>query len=559
MSYQEFIPIRSAGGGGGGGGGGGASCDLTTNDIYKLQSSAKINPFKFPNKDGHTVSIIFSHTHDSSSDKKAFALGKEQHKCYYCGDRLRNLYHWSDLNEQIFFSDEVLSLIDPSDPNYSYYKKLHDISASACTTPISGIKIINNESLFYYELSTGGFNHWAKVIPESDRSSPSLSAATIHLYEAVISRYITRGQMISLVDSAIEQGIDSFELLVKILDDVTYGKTFLPATRWLMSIVTDFTTRGKKSCSWMSDKEKYTILIPYLINSPIGNDMYDCAVAFFCQTGKQLIDLMKDAHDEDAMAKLCKARLDPRNYQRPTAEPRAGQVIKAIEHLEEFTNTVMQLSELELYHPNMVTVIKPNSSSSMYGFAKQLEAVAAKPKTFAEKATFSNIKTVDDLLKFAASNQAIIEIKNENENPSSMYLATTTLPKEKCTVPHFWIFTNKSLDYNFGISQEWVTVSHIVPLWKNIKLTTWLNVLFVLDIKKTNDLKNCCIPQFLSSAYSRICGTAFNDLNNKTNVNVPKGPLAAGYGASATNEKMDLNRPITVRINGKVIVINRLQ
>jgi hypothetical protein len=96
-------------------------------------------------------------------------------------------------------------------------------------------------------------------------------------------------------------------------------------------------------------------------------------------------------------------------------------------------------------------------------------------------------------------------------------------------------------------------------LWKNIKLTTWLNVLFVLDIKKTNDLKNCCIPQFLSSAYSRICGTAFNDLNNKTNVNVPKGPLAAGYGASATNEKMDLNRPITVRINGKVIVINRLQ
>jgi hypothetical protein len=55
-------------------------------------------------------------------------------------------------------------------------------------------------------------------------------------------------------------------------------------------------------------------------------------------------------------------------------------------------------------------------------------------------------------------------------------------------------------------------------------------------------------PQFLSSAYSKSCGTAFNDLNNKINVNVPKEPLAAGYGASATNEKMDLNRPITVRV-----------
>ena len=116
------------------------------------------------------------------------------------------------------------------------------MSASACTTPISDIRIIRNKSLFYYELSAGGFNHWAKVIPESDQSSPSLSADTIHLYEAVISRYITRGQMISLVDSAIEQGIDSFKLLVKILDDVTYGKTFLPATCWLMSIVTDFST-----------------------------------------------------------------------------------------------------------------------------------------------------------------------------------------------------------------------------------------------------------------------------------------------------------------------------
>ena len=353
-------------------------------------------------------------------------------------------------------------MIDPSDPYYSYYKKLHDMCESACTTPISGINIIRNKSLFYYDLSTGGFNHWAKVIPESDQSSPSLSISTIRIYEAVISRYITRGQMISLVDSAIEQGIDSFELLVKILDDVTYGKTFLPATRWLMSIVTDFTTRGVKSCIWMSDKERYTTLIPYLINSPIGNDMHDGAVSFFCQTGKQLIDLMKDAHDEDTMAKLCKARLDPRNYQRPTAEPRAGQVTEAIKHLGDFTNTVMSLSELKIYHPNTVTVIKPNSSSSMHGFAKQLEAVAAKPKTFAEKATFSNIKTVNDLLNFAASNEAIIEIKNKN--PSSMYLATTTLPKEKCTVPHFWIFTNKSLDYNFGISQKWVRVSHIVPL-----------------------------------------------------------------------------------------------
>ena len=71
-----------------------------------------------------------------------------------------------------------------------------------------------------------------------------------------------------------------------------------------------------------------------------GNDMYDGAVAFFCQTGKQLIDLMKDAHDEKSMAILCNARLDPRNYQRPTAEPSAGQVTEAIKHLGDFTNTV---------------------------------------------------------------------------------------------------------------------------------------------------------------------------------------------------------------------------
>lgn len=84
-------------------------------------------------------------------------------------------------------------------------------------------------------------------------------------------------------------------------------------------------------------------------------------------------------------------------------------------------------------------------------------------------------------------------------------------------------------------------------------------MLFVLDIKKTNELGNCCIPQFLTSEYSKKCGPAFNDLNNKINVNVPKEPLVTGYGVTAKNEKMELNHPITVRINGKVIVINRME
>jgi hypothetical protein len=508
------------------------------------------------------VSIIFSHTHDSSSDKKAFALGKEQHTCYYCGDRLRNLYHWSCLEGQIFFSDDVLSLIDPSDPNYSYYKKLHDISASACTTPISGIKIINNESLFYYELSAGGFNHWAKVIPESDRSSPSLSATTIHLYEAVISRYITRGQMISLVDSAIEQGIDSFELLVKILDDVTYGKTFLPATRWLMSIVTDFTTRGKKSCEYMSDKDRYIILIPHLINSPIGKDTHDGAVAFFCQTGKQLIGLMEDATGVDAMTKLCEARLNPLSYQRPTAEASVGQISEAIERLGNFFNIVMTLKDLLIYHPNTVSIQGQSIGSSMDGFAKQMAtaltfAQKVEAKTFAEKSKYLKLDTIADLIELAKSGNVDIEIMNELT--PAMYLATTTLAAEKRSVPHFWAFTHKSLDASFGIKQQWVRVSHIVPLWKNIKATPWKNVLFVLNGVKAIDFGNCCFPEFLSSEYSRTCRTAFEGLNKVVKVIVPDEPIVAGYGVSVKDEKMNLMHDIMVRVNGIVKRISRME
>jgi hypothetical protein len=329
-----------------------------------------------------------------------------------------------------------------------------------------------------------------------------------------------------------------------------------------MSIVTDFTTRGKKSCEYMSDKEKYIILIPHLISSPIGKDLHDGAVAFFCQTGKQLIDLMEDATGVDAMTKLCEARLNPLSYQRPTAEASVGQISEAIEHLGDFKNTVMTLKDLLTYHPNTVSIQGQSIGSSMDGFAKQMAtaltfAQKVEAKTFAEKSKYLKLDTIADLIELAKSGNVDIEIMNELT--PAMYLATTTLAAEKRSVPHFWAFTHKSLDASFGIKQQWVRVSHIVPLWKNIKATPWKNVLFVLNGVKAIDFGNCCFPEFLSSEYSRTCRTAFEGLNKVVKVIVPDEPIVAGYGVSVKDEKMNLMHDIMVRVNGIVKRISRME
>jgi len=329
-----------------------------------------------------------------------------------------------------------------------------------------------------------------------------------------------------------------------------------------MSIVTDFITRGKKSCQYMSDKERYIILIPHLISSPIGKDLHDGAVAFFCQTGKQLIDLMEDAAGVDAMTKLCEARLNPLSYQRPTAAASVGQISEAIERLGNFFNTVMTLKYLLTYHPNTVSIQGQSIGSSMDGFAKQMAtaltfAQKVEAKTFAEKSKYLKLDTIADLIELAKSGNVDIEIMNEK--PSAMYLASTTLAEEKRSVPHFWAFTHKSLDASFGIKQQWVHVTHIVPLWKNIKATPWKNVLFVLNGVKAIDLGNCCFPEFLSSEYSRTCRTAFEGLNKVVKVIVPDEPIVAGYGVSVKDEKMNLMHDIMVRVNGIVKRISRME
>jgi hypothetical protein len=541
--------------------------------IICQQASIPLNPFKVHiNLNGEKKQVSFLLNHVSMHNKLLNRIGQSQHKCNICTARFNAMHNLSGKTGQIFCQDSLIELIDPSDSDYKYYAKYNEVCKTTCATSVTGITVLRGDTLFNNSMMDGGFEHWYIPIDEEDRTDPAIPSETLDLIESLILRYIVQEQMLRLINTALLQGPTSLKLLESILQKVTYGNTFLPATRWLISVVDDLVAHRKTSCIHMSQVERYTLLTPHLLNTPFSRDMFSGAVSFVCQTGSQLVDLLASAHDEQSMLHLCEDRLNPTKYQRPIADATVGQVANAIKYLGDFTNSIVSVAELLTEHPETVVVNGStqvsNTSSSLTGFSKQMANAKTTSnnksfKTFAERSGKSEltlairaINTVDQLLELIQEHNVSVEVSSSG---SVMYLAKTTLTEDKLSFPFMWAFTQEQSLVPYGISRPWTPVTHIVPTWKRLGGTKHKNALFVVaGAKAKPTMTNCCFPEFLSSEYSRVCRTAFEGLNKTTPITVPTGPIALGVGICNKDESNTLSIPLRLRVNSIEITLTKL-
>lgn len=542
---------------------------LTYTTIAQNLASNAINPYKFNVKQGETtrqVSFLLRHQNPMTT-KQINSVSRLQFKCKICTDRYHKLHNLSGMSGQIFFPDDVCESIDNLDHHYQHYLNYNKVSKSiAKNSDICEIVFLRNSSLFGWSPFEGEFCHWHINVRDEDLTDASFTEKDLKLIEQLILRYISQGQLVRLVNRALTQTSRSFKILESILEDVTYGSTFLPATRWLLSIVEDIEKMNKKSCTEFSLRDMYNFLVQKLLEAPYNSDMFSGAVSYYAQTGAQLVDLLEMARSAEQMRTLCETRLSPLNYQRPTESASVGQIENAMKYLGDFTNTLMTIDESIQLVPDTVVIAPPRTadiSSSSSGFAKQLANL--KPRvdhTFADRCMqydenreIENIKSVTDLMNFVSSHGAKVEVQDGNV----VYLVNTTLAQDKISVPFFWAFSRASVSTIGMKLGSWTEVTHIIPVWKSLAGTRYKFVVFVIKNAQPNIVGNCCFPEFLSSEYSRVCRSAFEGLNTTTKIAIPKttDKFALGIGISSINEQNETHK-LKLRVNGVEITLNKL-
>ena len=533
---------------------------LTDNfdELAVATANRQNSPYTFEYQE-KPVHFLFSHERSNNCYRAATAI-RDTFGCRRCGFFTEMASMLSDQNGPIFLTSDVMNHIE-TDIHREAYKLAYEEIKKSCQQPINGIRVLNQDYLFGYTSHDleKKFPHFHIKISKEHKLDSSIDEALI---QGAFNRYIHQGQMKRVVDRLLVQGKTSCEILEKILGDVHYGNTFLPALRWAMKIVDDI---GSQSLDRMSEKDQYLFLFKHLLDQKLSKDLYSGAVSFSCQTLAQLVDLMECAKSEEAMKKLTEDRLSPLNYQRPTADPSTGNVEEAMRLLGDFSIKVAPISAYQ--DAISIGVQKPDEFSALKGFeALKLSADARKkPETFADRcggskaAKIKAITTVEQLVLYCQENpEACVQIHTTGHY--TLYYAETTLGQDKLCVPFTWAFQLGDSPSKWKISSI-AKVTHIIPGYRKLRRTKWHNVLFVVEgAEMSPDTKVNTFPEFLSSEYNRTCGKAYEALKNTMKLDIPTNePLAFGIGTSSSDEHGRLCSNISLIVDGVDVTISKIE
>ena len=526
--------------------------------LAEANAIRQLSPFSFE-YDGKHVNFLISHKRSNNCYKAGTAI-RNTFGCRRCGLFTEMASMLSDQNGQIFLPSDVMHNVETDIYREDYHLAHKEIEKS-CQEPIDGIHVLNQDHLFGYSSRDHEkhFLHFHVKIPREYKLDSSIDESLI---QGAFNRYIHQGQMKRVVDRLLVQGKASCEILEKILGDVHYGNTFLPALRWAMKIVDDI---GSQSLDRMSEKDQYLFLFKHLLDQKLSKDLYSGAVSFSCQTLAQLVDLMECAKSEEAMKKLTEDRLSPLNYQRPTADPSTGNVEEAMRLLGDFSIKVAPISAYQ--DAISIGVQKPDEFSALKGFeALKLSADARKkPETFADRcggskaAKIKAITTVEQLVLYCQENPEVC-IQIHTPGHYTLYYAETTLRQDKLCVPFTWAFQLGDSPSKWKISSI-AKVTHIIPGYRKLRRTKWHNVLFVVEgAEMSPDTKVNTFPEFLSSEYNRTCGKAYEALKNTMKLGIPTNePLAFGIGTSSSDEHGRLCSNISLIVDGVDVTISKIE
>lgn len=558
-----------------------------TKYVIGVISKADIEPMTITDENYNNFHFLFKYQTNNSREIVTSKM-REIHGCIKCSNRISKMYNIGDKKGSIC---RFLGNIDEEYNKHKNFIEIKDLCESSINSQkVIDIIVINNDSIYFPRDITNDSDNYNHVyIHVKGHIITSSTEEQIILYKNAIKKYVIDepSMFFNFVNRCIIQGMNSFELMSKILDKVSYGNQFKPALNWIISVINDL-ERKQKLWTYFSDLEKIEFGAHHIIRAGVKKDFTGSVALLFQTAYNNILDILEISTDEQALAKLCSERLNPITHCRPTKEPTIGQAKTAISLLGNFQNSIMKVDDAMKIIPETVFHNKhthiQNTSSSMFGFQKQIEKQIEKqreitstsnPKNITSFASrcgpsseIQNISTIREFVEYAKKNKNLtVEIKVP-KSINIVYIAETTLPKEKINHRHFWEYLPKSANYtDYGIRNEWERVTATVPMYEYIKGVE--NFVFVIDginkskIRNSDKIPNCCFPSFLATEYQRVCGTSFEKLIHTTNVEVPDGDLMIGIGFSVINKTITTQNPsmfgqaIQLKVNGIPISITK--
>jgi hypothetical protein len=540
-------------------------------------------PFSYTTKNGDVYYFLCHHVSNSARDNiRKLAAGESGGKgCRACGDNGYVLANKSGPDGNIFFNKNSI------DPNNVLQEEISNECAKICQGSVTGIIVVGNGNFPGTNAFLGGFHHTGCNVSSG-------STVNIKLYNDALDRYVVQPLFSKLFETLTTCGVDkasaSLKLMKKILDEVAYGKTFIPTVNWLLDCLAFF-DKNNIDPAKMSSKDKMQTYAHFLFDSALGKDNSGTVCFFYHTANNNILDLLSSANSEDAMRKMCESRLSPENYQR--RDPNAGisdqQIKNAMEELGNFSTSIMTTDELPEQAVHILGAA-PSTSSSSSAFATMLDMNKVKYASgkslagdFASRCGITNktvdiseIKRVKDLIDYLRKNpNSIVKISNYCGTP--VYSASYTVcyqakdgdnkeekkadEQSKMRYPHLWAYMNgqNASEYFIGSYSD---VSHILPLYEYINDRQ--NVLFIVKgvtcdmLSGSKKPKNCLFPEFLRSEYTRVHGKAFERLNTLMDINIPKSNLAFGIGTSAKDTAGTLYSNIQLVVNGVNVTLTTL-
>jgi len=390
--------------------------------------------------------------------------------------------------------------------------------------------------------------------PEEDHE---LLKCALHKYTPLVTQLVKQ----LIAKDGIVESLDLFKSIVK---DADYAEKLLPGTIWLEKVLETIreNASGKKNFSHLTAGQQMKIVGEIILSSRIAQ-CYDGAVITDYHQSKQVLDLLRDAQSESGLRSVLQIRMDPQNYQRRTTAPTTGQIGEAKKKLGNFKNTIMTIPELE----ELGSVVRVNEVSEQEEHVGVFDQMLATKKDGSQSSSYR--KTHDFASRVGSSgltpttmeklyqliqDGTITKLEVDTSGLRTVYVAKTTLDQGSLCVPHLWSFTDEKT--RFGGRQEITHLQHI----KTHQHDNWMFILKgaseSLKRLQFGKKSNCCFPEFLSTSIKRHCGSAFEEVNRITPIEVPEGPIAMGVGTSVTSTdysgKGKLLGPVSFYLNGSL-------
>jgi len=506
--------------------------------------------------DGKKVVIALEHKNSETRLlKKALKLARSIDHCNTCQERVHKFFPLSIPDKD--GRPMPLFLSNPETTPEPYDELARMNQTFCCETEITGIRILTGDLLLGCQEEEGDdpreegrlYHHFHVRLPDkTDWDVNNL------LLDKAFRRYcpeLLPNMLRMLIPSTTHQIKASLECIRDCIPEITYGEKIAPSVAWLLRVVDRFDSLPAQ----LTPAQKWLFCAEILLWTPISPDGLDESSAVSCiiqQAHNNVLPVMSSANNRPALIKILNHRLSPVHYQRRTAAPTEGQVNNAIAGLGDFTNTIMTLSEAAKI-PGAV-VMGSGGKSSMSAFQSMIKE--AVPVTLADKCGPA-IHGICDLVRYARDHPDS-KIHLDGSALSSVYVASTTLSPERLAVPYMWSF-QQDTSYTtkvFPFGGKWTEIAVILPQYETMQ---YKNTLFLLRgcHHLPVEVKNCCFPEFLSVAVRRVCGAAFEMLNNKIRLPVPTVEPAIGRGTSVSGTDK-LISPVRVLVEGREFTLTTM-